>query len=158
MAEDHKVVQFELSKELKSKIQNIFYDTDNKKLDIYINKSTSLISKVDKSSMRNTLEQFDKSMDGTLNSNIKLLCVYSIKYHLRKYVKFDDAEQKWYSENYPNDPGLESKNKDKRKASDNEEDDEKTKPKKIAINKYSGNGRQPLHESVIIGETPVFVT
>ena len=66
-----------------------YLGTDNKRLDIYINKSTSLISKVDKSSMRNTLEQFDKSIDGTLDPNIKLLCVYSIKNHLRKYVKFD---------------------------------------------------------------------
>ena len=42
------------------------------------------------SSMRTTLEQFDKNVDGTLDAKIKLLCVYSIKYHLRKYVKFDD--------------------------------------------------------------------
>ena len=51
--------------------------------------------------MRNTLEQFDEMVDGTLDQKTKLLCVYSIKYHLRKYVKFDDTEQKWYSETYP---------------------------------------------------------
>ena len=57
--------------------------------------------------MRNTLEQFNEMVDGTLDPKIKLLCVYSIKYHLRdKYVKFDTAEQKWYSKNYPDDPGL----------------------------------------------------
>ena len=157
MAEKHKVVQFELSKELKSKIQNIFYDTDNKRLDFYINKSTSLASKVDKSSMRNTLEQFDKSMDGTLDAKIKLLCVYSIKYHLRKYVKFDTNEQEWYSENYPDDPSVIV---DKGRASNNkeeEEEEEEDKSKRIAINKYSGNGKRPLYESVIIGEVPVFV-
>ena len=60
------------------------------------------------------------------------------------------TEQEWYSDNYPNDPGLD-------KTKEEKEEEEKTKPKKIAINKYSGNGRQPLHESVIIGETPVFV-
>ncbi len=127
MAEDHKVVQFELSKELKSKIQNIFYDTDNNRLDIYINKSTSLISKVDKSSMRNTLTQFDKSMDGTLDQNTKLLCVYSIKYHLWKYIKFNDTEQKWYSENYPDDPSL---SVDKEQG---EEGEEEKKPRKAEL-------------------------
>ena len=57
--------------------------------------------------MRNTLEQFDEIVDGTLDQKTKLLCVYSIKYHLReKYVKFDDGEQRWYSETYPDDPSL----------------------------------------------------
>ena len=66
--------------------------------------------------MRTTLEQFDKNVDGTLDAKIKLLCVYSIKYHLRKYVKFDDDEQEWYSDNYPNDPGLDkTKEKEKKK-------------------------------------------
>ena len=32
------------------------------------------------------------------------------------------------------------------------------KRKKIAINKYSGNGRLPLRESVVIGEVSKFVT
>ena len=64
MAEENKVVQFELSKELNSKIQNIFYDTDNKRLRIFINKSTSaLTSEVFTSSMQNTLEEFNKSME-----------------------------------------------------------------------------------------------
>ena len=43
-----------------------------------------------------------------LDSGIKQLLVYNIKYHLRKYglVKFDEQEQAWYSDRYPNDPGL----------------------------------------------------
>ena len=41
-----------------------------------------------------------------LTAKIKVLCVYSIKFHLRKFVKFDDTEQKWYSKNYPDDPSL----------------------------------------------------
>ena len=32
------------------------------------------------------------------------MCVYSIKYNLQKYIKFDEAEQEWYSESYPDDP------------------------------------------------------
>ena len=40
--------------------------------------------------MRATLEEFDKNVDGTLDKKTKLLCVYSIKFHLRdKHVKFD---------------------------------------------------------------------
>ena len=109
MAEEHEVIEFELSKQLKEKLKGVFYDTDNNVLSVYVksesekSKSKPLKSKVDKSSMRNTLERFTENIDGTLDTKIKLLCVYSIKYHLRKYVKFDDNEQKWYSENYPND-------------------------------------------------------
>ena len=54
--------------------------------------------------MRKTIEQFNERADGTLDKEIKALFVSSIRFHLRKYVKFDDSEQKWYSENYPNDP------------------------------------------------------
>ena len=160
MTEAHEVIEFELSKELKEKLRGVFYDTDSNVLNVYIkseeSKSSPIRCNVDKSSMRNTIEQFDEIVNGTLDGKIKLLCVYSIKFHLRdKYVKFDTVEQKWYSENYPDDPSLVA---DTREGKDNEE--EKTKPKKIAINKYSGgsNGRLPLHESVIRGETPVFVT
>jgi hypothetical protein len=167
--EPNKVVEFELSKQLKTKLRGVFYDTDSNSLSVYIKPESespssdpkSIRCNVDKSSMRNTLEQFKEIADGTLDQKTKLLCVYSINYHLRKHVKFDGAEQKWYSKNYPDDPGLVDKSKGKghkKESSDNEDDDEKTKPKKIAINKYSGNGRRPLHESVIIGETPVFVT
>ena len=147
---DHESIQFELSKQLNEKVRSIFYDKDASVLNIYtLENKDPIVSKV-YASMRTTLEQFDKNVDGTLDAKIKLLCVYSIKYHLRKYVQFDDDEQEWYSDNYPNDPGLD-------KTKEEKEEEEKTKPKKIAINKYSGNGRQPLHESVIIGETPVFV-
>ena len=45
-------------------------------------------------------------VDGTLDQNTKHLCIYSIRFHLAKYVKFDTAEEKWYSKNYPNDPSL----------------------------------------------------
>ena len=65
--------------------------------------------------MQATLEEFDKNLDGTLDTNIKRLSVYSINYHLRKYVKFDTAEQKWYSENYPDDPSLIIDNDEKNK-------------------------------------------
>jgi hypothetical protein len=150
---EHESIQFKLSKELEAKVNGIFYDTDDSVLNVYTLEKPNgpIVSKVDTTSMRATLEQFDKNVSGTLKASIKALCVYSIKHHLRKYVQFDDDEQEWYSENYPNDPGLD-KNKEE------EEEEEKTKPKKIAINKYSGNGRFPLHESVIIGETPMFVT
>ena len=84
--------------------------------------------------MRNTLERFTENIDGTLDAKIKLLCVYSIKFHLSKYVKFDDNEQKWYSENYPDDPSLQKQQSDSKDK--DEEEEEKSKPKKIAINKY----------------------
>ena len=109
----HEVIEFELSKELKGKLRGIFYDTDSNFLNLYVksegtkSKSGPIKCNVDKSSMRNTLEQFNEMVDGTLDTKIKLLCVYSIKYHLReKYVKFNDSEQKWYSKNYPDDPSL----------------------------------------------------
>ena len=58
--------------------------------------------------MRNTLEHFDNTVNGAVDSGIKQLLVYNIKYHLRKYglVKFDQQEQAWYSDRYPNDPRL----------------------------------------------------
>lgn len=111
MTESHGVIEFELSKELKEKLRGVFYDTDSNILNLYIKseKSSPLKCNVDKSSMRNTLEQFDEIVNGTLDAKTKLLCVYSIKYHLRKFIKFDDVEQKWYSENYPDDPSNTSK-------------------------------------------------
>ena len=154
---EHESIQFDLPKQLKAKVRSIFYDKDASTLNVYIadteKQNEPLVSKVDTSSMRTTLGRFEKNVDGTLNPSTKLLCVYSIKYHLRKYVKFDTNEQQWYSENYSDDPSLQQQSNN-----DSKKDDEKTKPKKIAINKYSGNGRLPLHESVIIGEVPVFVT
>ena len=94
-------------------IKSIFYDKDNPTLSIYIKPSKNEITKpielkVDVSSMRNTLEHFDNTVNGALDSGIKQLLVYNIKYHLRKYglVKFDEQEQAWYSDRYPNDPGL----------------------------------------------------
>ena len=159
--EDHKVVQFELSKELKSKIQNIFFDTDKKRLDIYINKSHSLKSKVDKSSMRNTLTQFDKSMDGTLDPKTKLLCVYSIKYHLRKYVNFDDTEQKWYSEAYPDDPSLiviAEIGKDKgQKSSKGRSSNNKDEKKKKTIHVQRISNDEFFAEAVLIDSVPKFL-
>ena len=154
MTEAHEVIEFELSKELKEKLRGVFYDTEYNILNVYIkSKSESEKSKpksplkcnVDKSSMRNTLEQFTEMVDGTLDQKTKLLCVYSIKYHLRKYVKFDDTEQKWYSETYPNDPSIEQKKEQKdTKEKDKSKDEGEPKRKKIAINKYSGNGRLPF--------------
>jgi hypothetical protein len=74
--------------------------------------------------MRATLEQFEKNMDGTLDQETKRLCAYSIKYHLRNHVKFDTAEQKWYSENYPGDSSLQkqcSNDKEEKKKKNNAE-------------------------------------
>ena len=103
---EHGSIQFELSKELKEKIENIFYDQKN--LSVYYKTSSgstkAVRSKVQASSMRATLEQFDKKVNGIIDPDTKLLCVYSIKYNLQKYIKFDEAEQEWYSENYPDDP------------------------------------------------------
>ena len=111
MSEPHEVIEFELSKELKEKFRGIFYDTDSNFLSLYIkseeSKSIPIKCNVDKSSMKNTLEQFNEMVDGTLDKKIKLLCAYSIKFHLRdKHVQFDTAEQKWYSKTYPDDPSL----------------------------------------------------
>ena len=85
--------------------------------------------------MRKTIEQFNERADGTLDKEIKALFVSSIRFQLGKYIKFDDTEQKWYSENYSDDPIV-----------DKEEDEEEKKPKKIAIKKYSGNGKRPFHD------------
>ena len=115
MTELNEVIEFELSKELKEKFRGIFYHPDSNVLNFIIkpekakskSKPRPIKWNVDKSSMRNTLEQFNKIVDGTLDPKTKLLCVYSIKFHLRdKYVKFDIGEQIWYSENYPDDPSL----------------------------------------------------
>ena len=137
----------------RAKYRSIFYDKDDCTLNVHIEgkQNDPSLSNVYKSSMKNTLEEFDKNFDGTLSPRIKSLCIYSIKRNLRKYkfVMFDTAEQKWYSENYPNDPGLVA-------TPASEKNEDRKKPKKIAINKYSG--RLPLHESVIIGETQKFVT
>ena len=104
-AEDRSV-QFDLPKELKEKVENIFYD--QKYLSVYYKTGSGstkpVRSKVQASSMRATLERFDKKVDGIIDPDTKLLCVYSIKYNLQKYIKFDEAEQEWYSENYPDDP------------------------------------------------------
>ena len=163
MTEAHEVIEFELSKELKEKLRGIFYDTDSNFLNLYIkseqSKSSPLKCNVDKSSMRNTLEQFNEIVDGTLDQKTKLLCVYSIKYHLIKYIEFNTTEQKWYSETFPNDPSLEQKKEQKdTKRKDNNKEEGEPKRKKIAINKYSGNGRLPLHESVVIGDVSKFAT
>jgi hypothetical protein len=109
---DHESIQFDLSKQLRENVRSMFYDKDDGILNIYVTDREPITSKVDTDSMRATLKQFDKSIDGTLDPKIKSLCVYSIKYHLRKYVKFEDDEQEWYSENYPNDPGLDKEEED----------------------------------------------
>ena len=163
MTEAHEVIEFELSKELKEKLRGIFYDTDSNFLNLYIkseqSKSSPLKCNVDKSSMRNTLEQFNEIVDGTLDQKTKLLCVYSINNHLIKYIEFNTTEQKWYSETFPNDPSLEQKKEQKdTKRKDNNKEEGEPKRKKIAINKYSGNGRLPLHESVVIGDVSKFAT
>jgi hypothetical protein len=74
--EEHEVIEFELSKQLKDKLKGVFYDTGNNILNIYIKseKSNALKFKIDKSSMRNTLEQFNERVDGTLDKEIKFLC------------------------------------------------------------------------------------
>ena len=63
MTEAHEVIEFELSKELKEKLRGVFYDTDSNVLNVYIkseeSKSSPIRCNVDKSSMRNTIEQFD---------------------------------------------------------------------------------------------------
>src|SRR4029079_19237618 len=109
---EHESIQFDLSKQLKEKIRDIFYD--HKNLNFYFGashpstgtKTIAIKSKVETSSMRTTLERFDKKVDGVFDTQTKLLCVYSIKFNLRKYVKFDEDEQKWYSETYPDDPSF----------------------------------------------------
>ncbi len=136
MTESHEVIEFELSKELKERLRGIFYDNEYNILNLYIkseSKSSPLKCNVDKSSMRNTLEQFDELVDGTLNQAVKLLCVYSIKYHLRKYIEFNDTEQKWYSENYPDDPSLVDKSKGKGQEERDTEDEKEKKKTKAEI-------------------------
>ena len=58
--QEGEVVEFDLSKELKQKFRGIYYDTESNILSIYIKSELSPIKcNVDKSSMKNTLEQFD---------------------------------------------------------------------------------------------------
>ena len=70
---DHESIQFELSKQLNEKVRSIFYDKDASVLNIYtLENKDPIVSKV-YASMRTTLEQFDKNVDGTLNPKIKSL-------------------------------------------------------------------------------------
>ena len=58
------------------------------------------------------------------------MCLFHKISFKRKYVKFDDTEQRWYSENYPDDPSLiESKGKGHKKENDNGENKKRTKKK-----------------------------
>ena len=159
MTEEHEVIEFELSKELKEKLRGVFYDTDSNFLNLYIkseeSKSSPLKCNVDKSSMKNTLEQFNEMVDGTLDQKIKLLCVYSIKYHLRRFVKFDTAEQKWYSENYPNDPVLIA-DKDKEQKSGSERSSTKIEKKKT-IHVQRVYNKEIFAEAVLIAGVPKFL-
>ena len=122
---ESEVIRLELSNQLKEKFEGVFYDKDNSILTVYVNSEKSkpivLKSKVDKSSMRNTIEQFNERADGTLDKEIKALLISSIRFQLGKYIKFDDTEQKWYSENYPDDSSLIV---DKGQGSNNIEEDE----------------------------------
>ena len=109
MTEPNEVVEFELSKELKEKFRGMFYHPDSSVLNLYPKPkdSSPLKCNVDKSSMRNTLEQVNEIVDGTLDPKTKLLCFYSIHFHLRdKFVKFDTGDQIRYAKNYPDDPSL----------------------------------------------------
>ena len=164
MTEKHEVVEFELSKELKEKFRGIFYDTDSNFLSLYIKsaKSSPIKCNVDKASMRNTLEQFNEMVDGTLDPKIKLLCAYSIKFHLRdKHVKFDIGEQIWYSENYPDDPSLSlSVIVDKSKSvkdKDNERSTKNEKEKKKTIHLQRICNKEFFAEAVLIDGVPKFL-
>lgn len=121
---ESEVIELELSNQLKEKFEGVFYDKDNSILNVYVNSEKSkpivLKSKVDKSSMRNTIEQFNERADGTLDKETKALLISSIRFQLTKYIKFDDTEQKWYSENYPDDPIVEGQG-----SNNIEEDEEK---------------------------------
>ena len=86
-----------------------------------------------KDSISRTLEYFDSLVDGEFNDSLKK----SIKLFLY---------QSW--ENI----GTKSKTK-----TDDQEPTDKQKRKR-PINKFSGNGRLELHESVVIGVEPQFVT
>ncbi len=132
MSSDHESIQFELPKELKETIQDIFFD--HKSLNIYFRNgpgtSKAIRSKVYKASLRSTLELFDKKIDCMIDHKTKLLCVYSIKYNLGRYVKFDDDEQKWYSENFPNDPS----NLEQNRQEDNDKGDQKPTKAQLVLN------------------------
>lgn len=122
MSSQIRSIQFELSKELKEKIQDIFYDYRN--LNVYVRKgigaSKSVRSKVYDSSMKATLEEFDNKVDSIIDAPTKLQCIYAIKYNLWKYVRFDDAEQAWYCKNFPNDPSNPKDNKNENDVDDEE--------------------------------------
>ena len=162
MTEEHEVVEFELSKQLKEKLRGVFYDADINVLNVYVKSEKPeppVKCNVDKSSMKNTLEQFNEVVDGTLDAKTKLFCVYSIKYHLRdKYVQFDPAEQKWYYDNYPNDPGLvtdKDKGKRGRVGEKSLPNDEKKKSKTIYLQRVSND--EYFAEAVIINKVPKFL-
>ncbi len=158
---EHESIRFDLPKELQEKVQNIFYDKDESVLNFYISETDRepITFKVDKLSMKRTLEAFNTETNGTLDKETKLLCVYSIKYNLRdKFVKFNKKEQKWYSENFPNDPGLEQKIGKKQERKEKKKEKEKDKPKEVIAFKYSNNGKTELHESIILDGLPYFMS
>ena len=68
-------VQFESIKGAQEKVENIFYDQKN--VSVYFKTSSgsakAVRSKVQASSMRATLEQFDKKVDGIIDPDTKLL-------------------------------------------------------------------------------------
>ena len=90
-----------------------------------------------------------------------MLYVYSIKYHLRRFVKFDTAEQKWYSQNYPEDQSLivdnakekgQKSGKDRSRSSNNK--DEKKK-KTIHVQRISND--EFFAEAVLVDSVPKFL-
>ena len=87
--------------------------------------------------MRATIEIFDKKVDGILDSSTKLLCVYSIKYNLRKYINFEGDEQKWYCESFPNDPSNPSNTKGSKRGTDEEKSTKSQLVLKTAKSSYN---------------------
>jgi len=112
------------------------YDPDSNKVLIWCD-NRSLIIDVDLKSMTKTAENYNKVIGDEVDSKTKENILLIISDGLAPYM--------YAFANDGNDYDDKAKAKGKVK-------------KKIAIKKYSENGKGPLHECVVIGEAPKFVT
>lgn len=119
------VIEFDIPIDLKAKgIKSIFYD--GQRICLYhmgrldAKHSERIICKVNKKSLQVTIEAFQNKVDGKMDTQTKLECIYCISQNWRKYISLDegiesektdltDEQQEWYHTRFPNDPSNQNK-------------------------------------------------